>query len=231
VGSRVAGPEERAEDSNEHAHRPLVDATSLEANTIDRAYHGAVASGDDEGRHITFYKGAAGQERGLTDPRERCDGDVSCSDRMRADDDVSAEQRAIGERDGLAHPHVMGDVSTDHEQAAIADKGEPATLRRATVHGDVLAEHVVVTDDKAGGPPVVVTVLGVGAEHGEWVDDIAQAEGGGAEDRALAEQTAASADSHMSTDDRQGPDDDIVIEHRIRMHDGGGVDAGSRRRR
>ena len=90
--------------------------------------------------------------------------------------DVAGEQHAVGEDDVVAQPCVVADVRVGHEEVVRAEDRVLGELVRA-VHGDVLAEDVVVADDEAGWLVLIFQVLRHVADDAAGVEAVPRADG------------------------------------------------------
>lgn len=58
----------------------------------------------------------------------------------------------------IADDAVMTDMGIGHDQVMVTDGGFAAVLHGATVNGDALANHIVITDHQARGLALVLQI-------------------------------------------------------------------------
>ena len=84
----------------------------------------------------------------------------------------------------------MGDVTADHIEAIVSDRGDTAPGGRAGVECHAFADNVACADHKLGLLTLVAQVLRIAAQPRKWVDD------------------AVIADLRLAIDDRMGDQPD-----------------------
>ncbi|MEY9148080.1 hypothetical protein ABIF00_006064 [Bradyrhizobium elkanii] len=140
-----------------------------------------------------------------------------------ADLAVAAERRRRREDHAIADHAVMADMAVVHEEAAIADAGEPAALDRADVHRHALADGAGFADFEAGRLAAIAEILRRPAERRERRDDAAGADPGMPADRDMRDQLAVlakhdiGADDAVRTDLGAGPDHSAIGNPRSRV--------------
>src|SRR5690606_32615491 len=90
---------------------------------------------------------AAGDERALADAKVLRDRRETAEGHEILDDDVPCELHAVGDDAARSDDDVVRDVAACHEKILRADARRLAPAR--DVHGDVLAEDVLVLDPEA----------------------------------------------------------------------------------
>lgn len=143
---------------------------------------------------------------------------------------VPCQLRTIGDADVIADMAIVRQVHIAHDEAARADPCHTGR-RSAAVHGRILADRGVGPDLDPGFFASELEVLRVTAENGAGTDRHA----GGQphipfEGNARTDPTAV-ADRDVGTDDRKRTYLDASSDHRIGIHDRGGMDRRLGRRR
>ena len=105
---------------------------------------------------------------------------------------------------------IVGDVAIAHDQAVIADRGDGAAAHRAAMQRGVLADDVVVADDKPRRFAFDRKILRRAAETDERKDSVVRAKFGVALDEDVCDQLGAFADLHIRADHTARADLDIA---------------------
>src|SRR5947209_8037609 len=125
---------------------------------------------------------------------------------MVADDAMTGQRSAICEDHVIADAAVMADMAIGHEEAPIADLGDPAAGIGADVHGDPFANVAVGADHEPGGLTAVARRLWRPADRGERMNHGARADGRAPRDVDMGDEPAAGPDHDIGPDDAIGPD-------------------------
>ena len=85
----------------------------------------------------------ATQHRAFADPDKLVHGGVAADEHVVGDRDVTAEDRAVGEDDVVADVAVVTDMRIGHQEAAVADSGDPAVVLGAGADRHAFADLAV----------------------------------------------------------------------------------------
>src|SRR5665213_2880217 len=96
------------------------------------------------------------------------------------DDDVTGKRGCIGHDAVIAHYAVVTDVRAGHQQAVGAEARNAAATHSSATHGYVLANGVVVADDRFGRLTAILQILRRHANRRERIDGIARTNAGSA---------------------------------------------------
>ena len=143
-----------------------------------------------------------------------------------ADNAAAAERSVVCEHHVVADHAIVGDMTCDHEIAVRAHARDSSAGFGAQMHGDVLAQHVLVTNLQADVATLVLEVLGRLAQRHERMEQAVRTEPGASRDGDMRQEACARADLHMGADDAIGPDLGALADHRRRIDDGGGMNSG-----
>ena len=131
---------------------------------------------------------------------------------------MPAQRGTIGECHPVADMAVVGDVGIGHVEAVVTDACFAAALQRATVHGDILADHVARADDQPCGLVGIAGVLRCASKCRERMDVAVRANGCVSFDNDMRTQPHVVADDGIGANHAEGADVDPVADL------GGGID-------
>ncbi|MEJ2032785.1 MAG: hypothetical protein P8Y63_07055 [Deltaproteobacteria bacterium] len=107
-----------------------------------------------------------------------------------------------------------------YEHIIVTDAGPAVTALGAAMNGDVFPDGVVVAHDELGALPMVLEILRVAANMGEWADSVGGSHSGRTAEHCVWPNLAVRADAHLRPDDRIGPHDDGAVQLGMRVDDG-----------
>ena len=113
-----------------------------------QAGHAVLTLLEDERRDVFGRRAHAAQHRQPADPDSLLNRGVARKDAAVAQRHVPGNQGVVHDGAAVADPNVVPEMAADHEHVAVADPGHSTALDGASVHGDKLAEHVVVADSE-----------------------------------------------------------------------------------
>lgn len=152
------------------------------------------------------------------------DSGEASDDDVVLDGDVTSEGGHVGHDDVVADLHVMGEVGVGEEMVVRPNDGGLA-VRRGSVDGAVLAEHVVIADAHLGGASAILEVLGPAADAGEGKHLVVGAEDGVPFDDDVGMEDGPRAEHDVLPEDAVGADSAILGDLCTRVKDSGGMDA------
>src|SRR5208282_1840719 len=177
LGERLRGVELGGEQNlisvMDPADALAAEAAAFEADFVQPEGVGvAFGRGEREGQNI-LRNGSAAPDVGM-----RADAHELVDRAERSDHGpvfhgyVAAQGRSVRE-DGVVADHaVVRDVGVGHDQRVASDAGEATAARRPTADGDVLADHVVVTDLEPRRLALVFQVLRLDPDRSKGEDAI-----------------------------------------------------------
>src|SRR5690606_10141688 len=131
----------------------------------------------------------------------------------------------VGEHHVVAELAVVGDVRVGHQQAVAPDHRAPGG-GRAAVQGRELPDERAVSDLQGRTLALELQILRIRAQDGPVRDLAILPERGVTLHGDPRADLGAVSDPHPRADDGPGSDHDTFAELRIRIDEGGGVDAG-----
>jgi len=200
---------------------------TLEADEVQPAGGGGVAIDDHIGRDVLDDFRAAAGDGVAADVAELVHRGEAGDDGVVLDDDMAAESAVVGEDDVVPDLAVVGDMRVAEEEVVIADDGRRVGVG-AAVDGGVFPEDVAVAHEEAGWLALILQVLGLSPNGGEWEELVGGADLRRAVDDDMRVQHAVITELDSRTDDTERPDPDVVAEGRVRGNDRGGVDHENR---
>src|SRR5579883_2800821 len=195
------------------------EAAALHPDDVEAGKPRAIPHHRTVGNDVAFDARHTADHRMLADADELMDCREPAQNGMVADDDMAAERGVVGHDDVIAHGAVMGDMDSDHEETAIADARHHSAAFGAGIHGHVLANGVVATDDEPRRLARIFEVLrrmpdrrerknpGSGADRSAPGDDDMRMEGDAVLELDLAAYMAVRPDQNRLRQLRAGLDD------------------------
>jgi hypothetical protein len=138
---------------------------------------------------------------------------------------VAAEHHIVHQDHIVPYFAVMSDVSPDHNQVAIADRGH-RFIGIAAVESGILANAVVIANDELAPRVHPLQVLGGSAKDRSFANLVAAAEHGAALDDDAGFEPTAVAEDDAGLDDGERSDVDVAPQLRGGVDKGRGVDVG-----
>ena len=147
-----------------------------------------------------------------TDAAELVYAGKSTDNRMIFDNHVSGEADVIDQNSVITDLAVVGDMTPDHEQAAITHPRDASTASRARLHGNVLADDVVLANDEHAAFASILFILWCRTQTGKGVNLTPLTQTGFPLDHHVGMQAATIAQYRPGSDVAKGPDCYIVPE-------------------
>src|SRR5262249_34694263 len=107
---------------------------------------------------------------------------------------------------------IVPDMGSDHEEAAVADTGQPAAVFGPEIHGHVLADIAAGPDDEPGRSAAVLDRLRRRSKRGERIDRGVAADGRVAGQVDVGNQPTAVADHDILSDHAIGADGHVTAD-------------------
>src|SRR3990172_10525893 len=158
------------------------------------------------------------------DPRELVDREESPDDGIVFDGHMSCEGCRIRHDDVAAEFAVMGDVRVGHEKVVVTDDGHTVAAQRGPVHGRVLPDGIPVPDDDAR---LFVQVLGILRREPDAREGVYRTffpDLGLPFNDHMGDEPRSPLDVHLSPDDAEGTDHNVLVDSRFSVDDRRGVD-------
>ena len=167
-----------------------VDMLRLEAeaghgNAVDRTDFRRVAFDDHERRHVlgnsrqSPHKGAVADSCEMMDPRPAADI------RIIPDSDMTGQHHLVCDGDAISKVTVVSDVRGNHDEVFVTNPCNAASIARSPVNGHMLADLIVIADFTYRVFAVIFSILRVGSDNGEWIEDIRLTDRGAAVNRDM----------------------------------------------
>jgi hypothetical protein len=201
-----------------------LEAAEIEARqrrTIAQRHHERHDVGRDAAYPTNEYVGA--------DAAALLDRGQTADDRLLAELDVAAERRLVGQDHLVAHEAIMGDVRSNHEQAARAYGGDAPPAGRAAMYRDVFAKGAIGPDLDAGLFAVVAGVLRLAADGRKSPNRRPWSYGRGAADDGVGIDRHPVAKNGVATDDRERSNRYLGTEPSAVLHDRSWMNASHER--
>jgi hypothetical protein len=181
-----------------------------------------VASRNGVGRKVFTDRGAALHQRQRADSNKLVGKAVARNENIVLHDDVAAQQGSIGDNDAIAQMAIVPDVTIGHEEIVGADRG--FSLRRCrSVHGDMLAKHILVADGQLGGRTRIFQVLRSVSDHRARMENVAPPDARGAGEMGMRAHAILRPEFDAAVDDREGSHFDRGVNFCIRVNNGAGM--------
>ena len=131
---------------------------------------------------------------------------------MIFDNHMSGEADVIDQNSVITDLAVVGDMTTDHEQAAITNPRDASTAGCAGLHGHVLADDIVLADDEHAAFTSILFVLWCRTQTGKRVNLTPLTQTGFPLDNHVGMQATTIAQYRPGSDVAKGPDRYIMPE-------------------
>src|SRR5262249_26632284 len=135
-------------------------ATTTHSNHIESNQVGQGAMRHPKGYDVGPHPTQSDDHGTFADPHELPYRHAPAENDMIANGYVSAEQNVIGEDHVIANLAVMSHVSTDHDEAVIADFSDPAVVLGAGIHRHVLSYVAIGTNYQSCRSATIAERLG-----------------------------------------------------------------------
>ena len=121
-------------------------AAALQAHDIESDQIGDLPERIAEGNDVAGCAGQSGHHGALADAHELVHRGLTAEESVIADADMAAEHDVVGEGDGIADVAIVPDMTSRHEEAALADWVTPppssvpvfmVTLSRSSQRGPI----------------------------------------------------------------------------------------------
>src|SRR5215475_2034593 len=202
------------------------EAAPAHADHIEPIEHGALGDGKAERNDVGTDTTHTGHHGALTDAHELMDGGGAAKDDPIAQHDVTAKYSVVGQDHVIANVAIVPDMSTDHEEAAVAHMREPAAIFGAGVHGDMLANVTAGADLEPRRSAAILDRLRRRAERRERIDLGARSDAGMAGHVNMSDQGASLADHNIRADHAIGTDCHLRPDRRSLSDAGGRINRG-----
>ena len=136
---------------------------------------------------------------------------------------MPAQQGPIRESDVASQQAVVSHVTVGHEEIVRADDGLFPDLAGA-VHGDVLAENILVANKQPGGLALVLHILRRVADDTARVKPVAGSDTAHAGEVNMGPHPAFRAERDVLVNDRESADHDGRVQLGIGVDDSGRMD-------
>ena len=207
--------------------RLALHAPALETREVESREVRAVAHDRARRDHVPLHPAHAADHRVVADAHELVHRAQPAEHGEVAHLHMARQRGVVGRDDVRADPAVVRDMAAHHEQAAVADAGQPPAALSAGVHGDVLADLAVGADGQPRALARELQVLRLRAEGCEGEDARARPDLGLARDADMGIERHALAQRGLRAHHAEGADADARGQPRPLLHDGRGMDDGA----